>query len=391
MSMLLYIVAIILILSFLVVIHELGHLIVAKLVKVRVEEFGIGYPPRAIKLFTFKNILFSLNWIPFGGFVKMEGEDPAEQKQATQPIAHAKRKLASIKVTDGKLAFSAEGPFFEKSAWARLAVILAGATVNFVFGAVAFGVVFMMIGLPLNEPRVGSVIPESPAALAQLPPNVTIKSLKFDTSEVQTKSTEEVISTIQAHRGEYVDVLTTGVCRGQSCDATEHIYPLYIRTEAETPPGEGAIGVVFDSTVHLPPVEMFFRSLGAGFVQAATLAVMTIFALGHLVSNFIMGGVVPQDVSGPVGIVYQSYQFDVLSNGWPMIINYMGLLSVSLATMNILPIPALDGGRAVFIIFEKIFGKHYNQKYESYAHYVGYLFLLLLIVLVTVKDVWSLF
>ena len=386
-----YIAIIILILSFLVIIHELGHLIVAKLCKIRVEEFGIGYPPRALKLFRFKNIDFTLNWIPFGGFVKMEGEDPEEQRQAQQPVSKAKRKLASLKVEDGKIQFAQEGPFYEKSAWARLAVILAGATVNFIFGALAFGAVFMMVGLPLSEPRVSEVVADSPAALAQVPSNVRIESLRFETTEVVTPQTEDVINAIQAHRGEYVELVTSGPCRGESCDSTEHVYPLYIRTESETPQGEGAIGVVFDSTLFFPPVEMFFRSIAAGFFQATGLAVMTLTALGHLIADFITAGVVPQDVSGPVGIVYQSYKFDVLSNGLPMILNYMGLLSVSLATMNILPIPALDGGRALFILLEKIFGKHYNQKYESYAHYVGYILLLGLIVLVTVKDLWSVF
>ncbi len=386
-----YIAVIILILSFLVIIHELGHLIVAKLCKVRVEEFGIGYPPRALKLFKFRNIDFTLNWIPFGGFVKMEGEDPEAEREAQKPPAQVKRKLASLKVEGGKLQFAQEGPFYEKSAWARLAIILAGATVNFIFGALAFAAVFMMIGLPITEPRISEVMPDSPAALAQVPSNVQIQALRFETTEVRTPQTEDVITTIQAHRGEYVDVITTGPCRGQTCDSTEHSYPLYIRTESETPEGEGAIGVIFESTIFLPPVEMFFHSLVVGLEQAVGLAIMTVTSLGHLIAEFITAGVVPQDVSGPVGIVYQSYKFDVLSNGWPMVLNYMGLLSVSLAVMNVLPIPALDGGRALFILIEKVLGKHYNQKYESYAHYVGYLLLLGLIILVTTKDIWSVF
>src|SRR5258708_6019281 len=125
------IIAFILMLSLLVIIHELGHFLTARFFKIKIEEFGIGYPPRARTLFTWKGIPFTLNWIPVGGFVKMEGEDGSANEDNIQHKT--------------KNSF---GPFYTKPKWQRLIVILAGATVNFLFGVLAFSVIYSYVGIP---------------------------------------------------------------------------------------------------------------------------------------------------------------------------------------------------------------------------------------------------
>lgn len=374
------VITIVLILSFLVIIHELGHFVAAKLAKINVEEFGLGYPPRAATLFKKWGTVFSLNWIPFGGFVKMEGEDPGDVVLAEKKAPPKSPKTEASEV----------GPFYQKSAFARLCVILAGATVNFIFGVIAFGIVFSFLGIPVN-PRVGQVAQNSPAAEAGLPTNVQIIAIQVDNQFIEVTDTKQVIDLINQQRGQSVTLKISGQCSGFSCQGESRDISIYARTLEETPENQGAIGIVIDSVVFLPWYEMFIRGMIYGLIQALMFGIFLLQALGDMLVNLVVHGVVPQEVAGPVGIVVETNRRGLLDGGWLAALNFAGMLSVNLAIMNVLPIPALDGGRAVFIILEKIFGKKRISKIESYAHYGGYVVLLGLIILVTVKDVYTIF
>jgi regulator of sigma E protease len=355
----------ILILSFLVIIHELGHFFAARFMKMKVEEFGLGYPPRALKLFKWKETLFSLNWIPFGGFVAIKGEEEAT------------------------------GVFHKFSTNKRLIVILAGATVNFLFGVLAFSLVFSISGIPtrLEQPRIGEISPDSPAQAAGLPAGVNILGLKINEELIETNSLEEVIEEISGHRGETVQLATTGNCYQLECEERYQEFEVYLRTEEETPAGQGSLGIIFQSVIYLdyPWYEMPFRGVWYGLVQAFWLGGVILEGLGDLLTNMVTLGKVPDEIAGPVGIVHQASSEGIFAEGFLALLSFSGMLSVNLAIMNILPIPALDGGRAIFILIEKITGRKRIEKIEQYANYAGYILLLGLIISVTIKDVIRIF
>jgi regulator of sigma E protease len=357
------IVLFILILSFLVIIHELGHFFAAKWAGVKVEEFGLGYPPKAAVLFRWLDTDFSLNWIPFGGFVRMAGE---EQHSAT-----------------GKKA----GEFVSAPRWKRLIIILAGASVNFIFGVLAFTILFSFMGIPtpLESARIAAVAESSPAALAQLPKN--------GETVVKISSPAELVAFVSSHRGETITLGTTGQCDGVNCQEQFQEYSVYIRTVEETPVGEGALGVVFEQAIFVqyPLWQMPIKSTEYGVKQSLFLVDQILVALRQLVVDVFTRGSVPTDLAGPVGIVHQAQQSGIFSQGWLMIVSFMGVLSINLAIMNVLPIPPLDGGRAVFILLELILSKVQLAKLEHYINYGGYVALLGLIIMVTIRDVLRLF
>lgn len=363
----------ILILSFLVLIHELGHFIAARRAGVTVHEFGLGYPPKAVKLFTWQGTDFTLNYIPFGGFVRLAGEDltPDEKLKA-------------------KKSDTEPGQFFQASVFSKLMIILAGATVNLIFGILAFSIVFSSMGIPepIETARIGLVAPESPAAAAGIPEQVEIIALVVDDQTYQITTTEQAVDTIAEHRGNTVQIVTTGNCEGYACQESAQTFEVYLRTEAETPEGQGSLGIAFDPVafVHYPWWQMPFKSSWYGMQQAVFLGQEILMALGRLGQD-VSSGQVPEDLAGPVGIVHQASSAGILAQGWLMLLSFAGMLSVNLAIMNVLPIPPLDGGRAVLIVLEKIIAKKTVARIEYYLNYGGYLLLVSLIIFVTIQDV----
>ncbi len=380
------------VLSFLVIIHELGHYLVAKWRKVRVEEFGIGYPPLALKLFTIGETIFSLNWIPFGGFVRLEGEEgPEPEKLIGETMtANAKQKVGLKKSP----ALSELAPFYRKSMGSRLAIILAGATVNMIFGIVAFAIYFSVKGIPelLPDPRIGAVAPNSPVAMAQVPTQVNITGFSYQNVVYKMETVDEVIAFVGSHSGQSVTMLTSGNCVDAKCDPTQHQYQLTIRSKENIPAGQGALGLQFDQVIssHFYPwYQMPFRGTKIGLEQALLLSQLILVSLWGILSG-LFHGVVPSDVAGPVGIFTQARQAGFFSGDLFELLNLAGKLSVNLAIMNVLPIPALDGGRALFILLEPILKRRRIAKVEGYVNYIAFGLLLLLTVVITFKDVINL-
>jgi regulator of sigma E protease len=372
------------ILSFLIVIHELGHYLSAKLFKVKVEEFGLGYPPRALKLFTYAGTLFSLNWIPFGGFVRMEGEEGGESTEVKGESKVAKKQTTAT-----------EGPFYAQSRFARLTIVLAGAAINFLFGIIAFSIFFSVKGIPVLLPnaRIGEVANDSPAAKAGLPAQVEIKEIQADGQTYSITDTEHLVAVVSQHVGQNITMVTTGACQEVSCLDEKQSFHLYVRKKEETPAGQGALGIRFEPVIQqqfYPWYEMPIRGAIFGTQQAVGLSVLIVQSLGQIGSNLFRGHV-PQEVAGPVGIFTQARNAGLFSHGFLEMLHFAGLLSVNLAIMNVLPIPALDGGRAVFILAEMIVGKRRVQKYEGYLNYGAFAILLALTFLITIKDIRQLF
>lgn len=362
-------IAFILILSFLVIIHELGHFFAAFWAKIRVEEFGLGYPPIAKKLFSWKGVPFTLNWIPFGGFVRMAGEEAPEHGEAQ----------------------STNGMFYTAPVSKRLVIILAGAAINFIFGILAFTIIYSCMGIPtmLTGARVGYIAPESPAAESKLPTEVTILKLEAADETVTITKPSDVVAFVEHHRGQTIKIFTTGHCDDDSCQETVQEFSTYLRTSEETPAGQGSLGIAFqDYTLKFYPWwQMPFRGAAFGVREALTLGVDILTAVRSLGVNLFTKGAIPTELAGPVGIVHQAHSVGLLGLGLPAVISFAGQLSINLAIMNVLPIPPLDGGKALFTILETVIARKRLHRFEYLLNYVGYIFLLGLIIIVTVRDV----
>lgn len=389
------IVVFILVLSFLVVIHELGHFLAAKWAKIKVEEFGLGYPPRAVTLFHWLGTPFTLNWVPFGGFVKMEGEDqldPSTTEKTTKDNGTNSSTKASKDINTN------ESAFYTKTIAQRLIVILAGVFVNFIFGILAFSIFFSFKGIPeyLDSARIAFVQPNSPAEVAGIPTDVEIVAITNQDGELfSVTNNAEAATALRQAAGTVVTIITTGPCNSGGCQELAQDFEAYVRTQDEIAglENQGGLGVVFADVdfVFYPWYQMPFKSVWYGLLQTYGLVVLTLDALQTMIASIASGGSLPQDVAGPVGIVHQASKYEIFQQGPLVLLHFTGIISVSLAIMNLLPIPALDGGRAVFIVLELFLGKKKIEVVEQYAHYFGFVFLIGLILVITARDIWRIF
>jgi regulator of sigma E protease len=376
------IVWLLLVLSFLVLIHELGHFLAAKWIGTHVEEFGLGYPPLAKKLFTKWHTVFTLNWLPFGGFVRIWGDD-AEQLEDPEAKKENGEERISNPPPQGAI------PFAEQPKWKRLIVILAGVVVNLVFGVFAFGILFSVIGIPerTGNVTISAISEGSPAEGVLQPGDEVLRMETRDYSEVEIFSTEEFRYRIQEARGNEVIL---DIKRGEE-ELTLAVIP---RTQEETPEGQGSLGVgLTNNTIYtfFPWYEMPFRGMAFGLQSAMELSVKILEVLSGLITGLFFEGKVSGDVSGVVGMAEEAVKQEVVLQGWQATLNWAGLISINLAVMNLLPIPALDGGRAMFILLETFIGKARRLRWERKVNGYSFFFLLGLIILISIKDIVSIF
>ena len=370
----------IIILSFLVIIHELGHLLAARLVGMKVNEFGLGYPPRAKTLFKWKETTFSLNWIPFGGFVQIKGEDGH--------LSDAPPKKGS----------------FNSVSWMRqLIVIVAGAFVNFVFGALIFAGIFSYTGIPNAEGgiQITEISQNSPAAEIQLQQDHFIIGLIPESRDelVRIYDTPDLLGFTALHQGTSPRIFTSQeACPEQQawseCLKKSEEKIIYIRTDEERPTDQGSMGIAFQSHTEyefFPWYEMPFRGMHHGFKVAFELSRDIFSVIGIAYDQIASSGQTAIDLAGPVGIAHQVHEQDVFSGGWLSVLSFAAMISVNLAVMNLLPIPALDGGRAVFIVLRSVISAKWLRKIEYYTNYGGFIFLLALIIMITFKDIVRIF
>lgn len=352
------------VLSVLVLVHEIGHFVVAKRAGMKVEEFGFGFPPRLWGIRRGQTT-YSINLIPFGGFVRIFGEEGEER--------------------------AAKGSFSYASFWWQLAVIVAGVCMNFLL-AVVLLVVSNFGGLRVGlfddamraratdlKVQILQVAPQSPAESGGLRPLDEIIGFRGDDSRLTlTPTTEAVQAFAYAHAGASVRMV---VRRG--IDTQE--VPLQLR--AAIGPGQGPIGISLALTGVIR--YSWYESIWRGALDAWNLFLGTLIGYWGLLSSLFMSGSLGAEVSGPIGIATLTGQAARI--GFTYLLQFMAMISVNLAVLNILPFPALDGGRAVIVLAERVRGKALRASTERAINSFGFLLLLALMIAVTIKDIVKFF
>ncbi|HEX9751578.1 MAG TPA: RIP metalloprotease RseP [candidate division Zixibacteria bacterium] len=344
--------AAIFVLGVLVFVHELGHFLVAKWAGIKVERFSLGFPPKMVGI-TIGETEYCISWLPLGGYVKMAGENPEDGESTGDPRE-----------------------FMSKSIGARAAVIVAGPLMNFIAAILAFSLVLMFWGRPTLDTEhvlIGPVLEGSPADSIGLRNGDVILAVDHET----VATFEEMASRVQTRAGQSLELLWRRDGELYSAMITPKTDTLRDSAGADSVI-VGRIGVGLGYTYE--PVGVL-ASIVEGTKQSITVTATMFGFLGGLFS----GDVSIKMVSGPVGIV--RFAGTAAREGFDMLLNFMAILSVNLAILNVLPIPILDGGHLVFLAMEKLRGRPLTIRQRAIAQQVGFALLLLLIVTVTYHDI----
>ncbi len=347
--MLISAVAFIVVFGLVVLAHEWGHFVTAKRAGIVVEEFGIGYPPRLKVLAVRYGTEYTLNAIPIGGFVRMRGEDDPSEA----------------------------GSFASKSAWVRIRTLLAGPLMNLVLAAVLFTVAFVMgEQIAVGKVVIKSVVVNSPAAKAGILPGDVIVAVEGQ----EISNVMELIDLTSSLLGQEIDISL--LRNGEPIQVS-----LVPRTQP--PPGEGPMGIIIGmqegyklKTVRHPIWEAAW--LGVHEVWSVIVLMLTGFV------NMFRTGISMKDLAGPVGIFQMSGA--VARTGIVNLVRFTAFLSINLFIINLLPLPALDGGRIAFILLEKLRGgKRIAPQQASFVHFIGLLLILAFTLVVSYFDILRIF
>lgn len=353
------IIAFIVMLLALVLAHEAGHFFAAKWSGCNIEEFGFGFPPRLFSIVR-KGTRYSFNLLPLGGFVKIEGENMDE-------------------VAPSPTSFAA------KSAGKRIFILSAGVIMNMVLAYVlltaqaAVGSPTLVTGqnastLTNQKTYILDVAKDSPAEKAGFK--------KFDRIVAIQGTKNPTIDQIQQVMSNY-----GGQEVNLEIDRAGQKIQAYVLVRENPPTGEGATGVSLAATglIKAP----WWKAPWAGLTRTWNMLVAIVVQFWILIQQLVQHGSAGESLTGPIGIAV--YTNEATQLGLPYFLEFMALISINLAIINILPLPALDGGRILFVGLEKIFGRRYIGRIESYTHTAGFVALIGLMLFVTFHDVHKYF
>jgi regulator of sigma E protease len=356
------------ILVVLVLVHELGHFVVAKRAGITVEEFGVGFPPR-IGSFMARGTRYSLNWIPLGGFVKMLGEDGDVEV----------RRLRESGLSDEEVEHAMAGAFNRRPVWVRIGVLLAGVVMNFVLAAALFAIAFSMPTQVGEGPLTVTEIQAGSPAEGSLEVGDVIVGVNGRTFERSADLTDYV-----AERGG--TEVTLDVERGGESIEID-IVPRVVTVE-DRANGVGPIGFAYDPariaeepSVVDGPLDAVARGTGAAW----TIAVQIPGGLADAVGGLI--GLNPEapDARGPIGIAQETGR--ILEAPLVSQLLFVGLLSVNLAVLNVLPFPPLDGGRIAVVLIEAVRRRRLPAEREALIYLAGFAVLMALVILISINDI----
>lgn len=364
----LIIILVILGLSLLILGHEAGHFFVAKLFGLKVDEFGIGFPPRI----TAKKIgetEYSINWLPFGGFVRISGErgefegiSPEEGSPGVLNTAAPQVTPIQSETTEADKARL----FYNQPAWKKSLIVLAGVFMNFILGWLLIATVFM-VGVPQTLVISGTQA-GSPAAAAGIQAGDIIKGYT---------DSQSFINYINANKGKPI---TVTIIRNNK----EMSYTVTPRVNA--PADQGALGVALEEGGAAR--ENPFAAVWNGLQDAAIISWLTLQAFYELIKQIFIHASIPADVVGPVGIFGIAEETGKI--GLAYLLQFLGIISINLMIVNCIPFPALDGGRFLMILIEKVKGSPLSYKVEAWINGIGFALLLALMIVLTVRDIHGL-
>lgn len=344
-----------LVLVVLILVHEAGHAIIARLAGCRVDEFGIFFPPR-IASKKIGETEFSLNVLPLGGFVKIAGEDGGE---ANDPRS-----------------------FAVQPSWKKITILLAGVVMNFALAAVLFSIIVSVgipasvtSGLPLEDTAVYVVGTEDTESLRTA--EIQEGDILIEVEGETVTNSKEAVESIRSFSGTSLSLVVL---------RNEERHDLTISFDEPKPEGE-PVGInIAELGIYRAP---WYRAPVEGTIQATRVAVFTAQAFGNMIGNLFTRGEVPEDLMGPIGIA--SLVGIVGRQGVLPLMNLIAIISVNLALINILPIPALDGGRVLFVLLESVGIRRLHGNPERLAHTIGFIIVIGLILLITIQDISRIF
>jgi regulator of sigma E protease len=349
------------ILVLLIVTHEFGHFITAKLFGVRVDEFGIGYPPRAFLIAKWGTTEYTLNWIPFGGFVRLYGED-AETR--------------------------GPGSFVEAKRWKQAIILVAGVVMNALVAWLLFSTA-LHVGIPrvidgsltpdpLATLMISDVVPGSPASVAGINAGDTIIKITDANGVTLSVLTPSAVSDfIKARGGKHITIDYT---HNKQAETASVVPANAVIPGAAATPALG-VGLVEVSTVSLS----WPSALSQGFTNMCDAFVTVAQSLWQLITGAFKGMSVLQDVVGPVGLV--GVVGAAAQNGAGQVLALAGFIAVNLAIINLIPIPALDGGRLVIVAFEAVTRRTAPKLVIQLLNTIGIALIIILMVTVTYHDI----
>lgn len=346
--------AFLLMLFLLVLVHELGHFVTARWLGIRVDEFGVGYPPRMLTLFERDGVKYTLNWLPLGGFVRFGGE--GENIYGVGSLAAA-------------------------SPWKKIAVLFAGPLMNLLLTVAIFAGLFIAQGAPqaFDGAVVGEVFPDTPAAAAGFQPGDLI--LRLDEQTIGTDA-GVITSVAQQNKGQTIDAVVLRDGRELTLQVTPGPWTTSTGERRE-------VGFGFSYSPNIQSVRVGpLQAVGLGFTYTWEVLGRFIDGLGQLFGGlFGLNEPPPGGVTGIVGIARGTGEV-IERNGWTGFWQWTALISLNLFLINLLPIPALDGSHILFSLIELARrGKKIPPEREAMVHAIGFVMLMCLMVVITFFDI----
>lgn len=346
-----------LVIGVLILVHEFGHFIFAKLSGVRVLEFAIGFPPKILK-FKKGETAYSIGAVIFGGFVRMYGEDTKVTKDVSRSFSDKPKKIRAL-------------------------IITAGVLMNFLLGVVLFSIVYSFTGIP-------QFVPSGKVTIVDVQKNAPAGSAGLASDDVVVSIDGEKVSTIDefkirvdAKKGKETEILVEKKSGERKT--------VVVTPRADPPANEGPLGVAIvdkDVTFYFAPLwQRPFLGAWYGVQEAVSWGVQTVTGLGSLFGGIATSGRVPEGAAGPVGIYSIT---KVACTDFFTCLRFMGIISINLAILNILPIPPFDGGKLFFVGLEAAFRSRaamVRAKIEQVATFAGIAFILWLLVSITLQDI----
>jgi len=346
-------ISVIIVLGLLIFFHELGHFTVAKMVGIKVYEFSMGFGPKLLG-FRKGETSYNLRLFPLGGFVKMAGMDPNEDEE-----------MAKAEGLEENPYYDSDQGFNKKSVLQRMAVIVAGPIMNFVLATLIFASMAMYIGDPNVPARISKVLPDKPAAQAGLKPGDLITAVNGE----KVVRWDQLVQKIEA-KGQRQITLTV--------ERAGQLKNIKVTPEVDGYSKRGIIGIQ-------PQKPGVIRAVGLGVTYTGKVVVFLVDIVGKMITQQI-----PSDgIGGPVRITMEIGK--AAKHGILYVAQMTAVLSVNLGLFNLFPIPALDGSRLIFLLWEGLRGRPVDPSKENMIHLVGFGLLLLLMVFITYNDISKIF